>query len=129
MSKRSPTYPLTSAVLFSPGVRTGIMMSTFGALLGIGTVWLEEQQGLAFGLGLTIGIALLPWLLTLVPSSAHLLPQPGGMCALVLGSGVQVALAGLYSGRMIPLAIGSTLVISAITVWVAASVVHPARHR
>jgi hypothetical protein len=99
-----------------------MLMTTFGVLLGIGTVLLEEQQGVAFGVGLTIGLVLLPWLLAMLPGSSHLLTPPVGLCALLLGSGVQVALAGLYSGRTIPLVIGSMVVIGSLTIWMAATV-------
>lgn len=120
---------MAASTLISPGVRTGILMATFGALMGIATVWLEEQDHLAFGLGLTIGIALLPWLLTLMPASSQLLPQPGGICSLVLGSGVLVGLAGLYSGRSMPLAIGTAIALGAIVVWVGAAMQQPSTRR
>jgi energy-converting hydrogenase Eha subunit B len=100
-------------------------MASFGAVLAIATVWLEEQHNLDFAVGLTIGIALLPWLMTLMPAGARLLPQPGAICALVLGSGVLVSLAGLYSGRPAHFSAGAVLAITAITIWVAATIREP----
>ena len=96
-------------------------MASIGTILAMATVWLEEEKHLDFAVGLTIGIALLPWIMTYMPSTSKLLPQPGAICALILGSGVLVALAGLYSGRPYPLAIGGLLAITATVVWVGAS--------
>ena len=105
----------------SPGVRTGIAMATTGAILAIATVWLEDRQHLNFAVGLTIGIALMPWIMTMMPSHTRMLPQPGAICALVLGGGMLVALAGLYSGRLVPFGIGSSLALTALVVWIAAT--------
>jgi hypothetical protein len=97
-------------------------MASFGALLAIATVWLEENHHLDFAVSLTVGIALLPWLMTFMPAGGKLLPQPGAICALVLGSGVLVSLAGLYSGRPIHFSTGTVLAITAVTIWVAATI-------
>jgi hypothetical protein len=43
------------------------------------------------------------------------------LCALLLGAGVQVALAGLYSGRTIPVAIGALVAVGSVTIWIAAT--------
>jgi len=118
----SLSLPQPASVLQSPAVRTGTLMATFGVLLGIGVVVLEEQQGVAFGIGLLIGMVMLPWLLALLSSPSHLLLPPGGMCALILGTGVEVALAGLYSGRVIPLLSGLALAVGSLTIWIASSV-------
>ena len=124
MSRKSPpiALPQPGSLVHSPAIRTGAMMTACGILLGIGTVVLEEQQTVPFGVGLTIGIVMLPWLLALLPSPARFLPQPGGMCALLLGAGMQVASAGLYSGRAIVLGAGVLLAIASVTVWTAASI-------
>lgn len=105
----------------TPGTSVGFAMASVGTLLAIAIVWLEEQQALEFAVGVTIGIALLPWILAFLPSAARLIPQPGGVCAIALGSGVLVGMAGLYSGRTIPFLIGAALALVAMTVWTVAS--------
>src|SRR5690349_5114377 len=105
MPRRIPHTPPRRIV--SVSARTGLAMSSFGAMLAIATVWLEEHQNLDFAVGLTIGIALLPWIMTFMPAGWKLLPQPGALCALVLSGGVLVGLAGLYSGRTIHFSTGS----------------------
>jgi hypothetical protein len=96
-------------------------MASIGAALAIATVWLDERQMLDFGVGLTIGIALMPWIMSFMPSTNKLLPQPGAICALVLGGGILVSLAGLYSGRPVPFGVGGFLALTSLVVWIAAS--------
>ena len=119
MPRRIPHTPYRGFV--SPGARTGIAMASIGAILAIATVWLEEQQVLDFAIGLTIGIALMPWIMSFMPSASRMLPQPGAICALVLGGGMLVSLAGLYSGRSVPFAVGGFLALTSLVVWIAAS--------
>lgn len=101
--------------------RTAIALASVGVLFAIGTVWFEEQGQLDFAVGLILGIALMPWAMTILPSSWKMLPQPGAICAIATGAGTHVALAGLFSGRTIAFGMGGAIVLAALTFWIAAS--------
>lgn len=113
--------PTPAQVLASPNIRTGSLMVTAGAAMAMLTVWLEETRQLDFAIGLTIGLALMPWVMTLVSATSRMLPQPGAICAIVLGSGTYLALAGLFSGRAVAVAIGGMVCVAALTIWIVAS--------
>ena len=129
MAAQRSTFPIsnrpspgTQRSVVSPSAQTGMTMASVGAILAIATVWLEEMGRIEFGVGLTIGIALMPWVMTFIPSTAsRLLPQPGAMCSILLGSGILVSLAGLFSERAIPSGIGAVIALTALTIWIAAS--------
>ncbi|MEJ7837651.1 MAG: hypothetical protein WKF81_02485 [Thermomicrobiales bacterium] len=121
ISLRQRHLPTPGQVLASPSVRTGALMVSTGVVLAMLMVWLEDTRQLDFAIGLTIGFALMPWLMTFVSATSRMLPQPGAICAIVLGSGTYLALAGLFSDRPVAFGIGGGVIVGALTVWIAAS--------
>lgn len=115
----SPAMPWRNVVPDS--VRIGIALASVGAMFAMATVWLEDRGQLDFPVGLTLGMAMMPWVITALPSSWKMLPQPGAICAIALGVGTHIGLAGLYSGRTIAFGIGGAVVLAAQTFWIAAT--------
>lgn len=89
-----------------------------GVVLAIAVVALESARVLAYPLGLVGGIAILPWIVTVIPVSARYRASDQGFRSLVMSVAVFVSLSGLYSGRFWPFVAGLGLLGVGIALWI-----------